>query len=151
LSAHPKAAREPYEAPFPGAEFPLPQNVISAGFDALSAYGFSVTKIATIKVIAEATLSGLGPPLATATAMEEEDLISRIVTIKGIGRWTIEMLPMYSLEPPDVLPIDGFGIREGCRALKSLPSSPLRRRFAKSARRGHRIERSSPGISPHAA
>jgi 3-methyladenine DNA glycosylase/8-oxoguanine DNA glycosylase len=57
--------------------------------------------------------------------MDDESLIVRIVTTKGIGRWTVEMLLMYSLERLDVLPVDDFGIREGYRALKSL-SAPLK-------------------------
>jgi DNA-3-methyladenine glycosylase II len=144
----PKAAREPYEALvraigyqqltakagdaiitrlkalFPAAEFPTPENIIAADFGALRACGFSATKIATIKAIAEGALSGRVPPRATAAAMGDEELISRIVTIKGIGRWTVEMLLMYSLERLDVLPVDDFGIREGYRALKSLPEQP---------------------------
>jgi DNA-3-methyladenine glycosylase II len=52
--------------------------------------------------------------------IDDESLIARIVTIKGIGRWTVEMLLMYSLERLDVLPVDDFGVREGYRALKSL-------------------------------
>ena len=43
-----------------------------------------------------------------------------MVTIKGVGRWTVEMLLMYSLERMDILPADDFGVREGYRALKSL-------------------------------
>jgi DNA-3-methyladenine glycosylase II len=56
--------------------------------------------------------------------MGDEELIERIVTIKGIGRWTVEMLLMYSLERMDVLPVDDFGVREGYRALKSLEELP---------------------------
>jgi DNA-3-methyladenine glycosylase II len=144
----PKAAREPYEALvraigyqqltakagdaiiarlkglFPKSAFPTPENIISADFDALRACGFSATKIATIKAIAEGSLSGLVPPRDLAAAMDDEELIARVVTIKGIGRWTVEMLLMYSLERMDILPVDDFGVREGYRALKSLPEQP---------------------------
>jgi DNA-3-methyladenine glycosylase II len=90
----------------------------------LRACGFSATKIATIKAIAEASLSGLIPSRRAALKMDDEALIAGIVTIKGIGRWTVEMLLMYSLECMDVLPVDDFGIREGYRALKSLSEPP---------------------------
>jgi DNA-3-methyladenine glycosylase II len=56
--------------------------------------------------------------------MSDEDLISRIGTIKGVCRWTVEMLLIYSLERMDILPVDDFGVREGYRALKSLPVQP---------------------------
>lgn len=107
------------DAPFPG-----PEQVISADFDALRACGFSATKIATIKAIAEGALSGLVPTGALAADMPDEALIERLVTIKGIGRWTVEMLLMYSLERMDILPVDDFGVREGYRALKALPVQP---------------------------
>jgi DNA-3-methyladenine glycosylase II len=144
----PKAAREPYEALvraigyqqltakagdaiiarlkalYPDTTFPTPEHIMVAEFDALRACGFSATKIATIKAIAEGALSGLIPPRNVAGAMDDEALIARIVTIKGIGRWTVEMLLMYSLERMDILPADDFGVREGYRVLKSLPEQP---------------------------
>jgi DNA-3-methyladenine glycosylase II len=144
----PKAAREPYEALvraigyqqltakaagaiiarlkalYPDTTFPTPENIMVAEFDALRACGFSATKIATIKAIAEGTLSGLIPPRNVAGTMDDEELIARAVTIKGIGRWTVEMLLMYSLERMDILPADDFGVREGYRALKSLAEQP---------------------------
>jgi DNA-3-methyladenine glycosylase II len=144
----PKAAREPYEALvratgyqqltakagdaiiarlkalYPDTIFPTPEDIKVAEFDALRACGFSATKIATIKAIAEGTLSGLIPPRDIAVAMDDEELTARIVTIKGIGRWTVEMLLMYSLERMDILPADDFGVREGYRSLKSLPEQP---------------------------
>jgi DNA-3-methyladenine glycosylase II len=144
----PKAAREPYEALvraigyqqltakagdaiiarlkalYPDTTFPTPEHIMVAEFDALRACGFSATKIATIKAIAEGALSGLIPPRNVAGAMDDEALIARIVTIKGIGRWTVEMLLMYSLERMDILPVDDFGVREGYRVLKSLPEQP---------------------------
>lgn len=144
----PKAAREPYEALvraiayqqltakagdaiigrlkalFADRAFPGPEDLIAAEFDALRACGFSASKIATIKAIAEGAITGTIPSRETAAAMTDEELIDRIVAIKGIGRWTVEMLLMYSLERMDILPADDFGVREGYRALKSLPEQP---------------------------
>lgn len=144
----PKAAREPYEALvraiayqqltakardaiigrlkalFEGRAFPGPEDLIAAEFDALRACGFSASKIATIKAIAESAITGTIPSRETAAAMTDDELIDRIVAIKGIGRWTVEMLLMYSLERMDILPADDFGVREGYRALKSLPEQP---------------------------
>ncbi|MBX9841118.1 MAG: DNA-3-methyladenine glycosylase [Xanthobacteraceae bacterium] len=144
----PKAAREPYEALvraigyqqltakagdaiiarlkalYPKTKFPAPDDILAADFDELRSCGFSASKIATIKAIAEGSLSGLVPSRAIAVTMSDEDLISRIVTIKGVGRWTVEMLLMYSLERMDILPVDDFGVREGYRALKSLKVQP---------------------------
>lgn len=144
----PKAAREPYEALVraiayqqltakagdaiigrlkalsDGRPFPSPEDLIAAEFDALRTCGFSASKIATIKAIAEAAITGVIPARDIAVTMDDEDLIARIVAIKGIGRWTVEMLLMYSLERMDILPADDFGVREGYRALKSLDEQP---------------------------
>lgn len=144
----PKAAREPYEALvraiayqqltakagdaiigrlkglFEGRDFPTPEDLIATEFDTLRTSGFSASKIATIKAIAQGTMDGLIPTRAVAATMDDETLIERMVTIKGVGRWTVEMLLMYSLERMDVLPVDDFGVREGYRVLKSLPGQP---------------------------
>lgn len=144
----PKAAREPYEALIraiayqqltaragdailarlkalcPDDPFPKPDAIIAAEFDALRGCGFSASKIATIRAIAEGSKTGLIPSRAVAVAMDDEALISRISAIKGIGRWTVEMLLMYSLERADILPADDFGVREGYRALKGLAEQP---------------------------
>ncbi|MFO1144773.1 MAG: hypothetical protein U1E59_20820 [Amaricoccus sp.] len=144
----PKAAREPYEALvraiayqqltatagdaivrrlrgfFGPRDFPGPGDLIEAEFDLLRSCGFSASKIATIKAIAQGALDGLIPTREVAVALDDDTLIERMVGIKGIGRWTVEMLLMYSLERLDVLPADDFGVREGYRVLKSLPGQP---------------------------
>jgi DNA-3-methyladenine glycosylase II len=154
----PKAAREPYEALIraiayqqltakagdaiiarlkalaPGCPFPCPESIAAAEFETLRACGFSAKKIATIRTIAEGAMSGLVPSRAVAAAMEDDALVEKLVTIKGIGRWTVEMLLMYSLERMDVLPADDFGVREGYRALKSLEEQPTPRELREVAR-----------------
>jgi DNA-3-methyladenine glycosylase II len=64
------------------------------------------------------------PTRVVADQMDNEALITRLISIKGVGRWTVEMLLIYSLERMDVLPADDFGVREGYRVLKSLPEQP---------------------------
>lgn len=144
----PKPEREPYEALiraiayqqlhakagdailgkllalFGSSKFPKPKQILSADIAELRACGFSARKIETIRAIAEGSLSGLVPSRAHADGMSDEELISKLVTLKGIGRWTVEMLLIYTLERVDVLPVDDFGVREGYRRLKSLPKAP---------------------------
>jgi DNA-3-methyladenine glycosylase II len=143
----PKPAREPYEALiraiayqqlhakagdailtkfmalFGEPKFPSPDRILAADFDSLRACGFSGRKIETIREIASGSLSGLVPGRRDADRISDEDLISRLVTLKGIGRWTVEMFLIYTLERMDVLPADDFGVREGHRRLKSLPKA----------------------------
>ncbi|MFJ2487756.1 DNA-3-methyladenine glycosylase family protein [Pseudomonas sp. NPDC087639] len=114
---------------FPGQSFPRPEQILATDFDRMRGCGFSAGKIATIQGIAQATLDGVVPDYATALAMDDEVLIERLVSLRGVGRWTVEMLLIYSLERMDVLPADDFGVREGYRRLKRLEVQPTRRQM----------------------
>lgn len=85
---------------------------------------FSASKMATIQGIAQGRLDGLVPSREEALAMADEALIERLVALRGVGRWTVEMLLIYSLARSDVLPVDDFGVREGYRRLKGLDKAP---------------------------
>src|SRR3546814_9970009 len=61
--------------------------------------------------------------------MDDEALIERLITLRGVGRWTVEMLLIYSLERPDILPADDFGVREGYRRPKGLDVQPTRKQM----------------------
>ncbi len=75
------------------------------------------------------------PGRKDADKMSDEDLISRLVVLKGIGRWTVEMFLIYTLERMDVLPADDFGVREGHRRLKSLPKALSAKEIAREGQR----------------
>ena len=60
---------------------------------------------------------------------EEEALIERLLPLKGVGRWTVEMFLIYTLERSDILPVDDFGVREGYRRLKGLEKAPTPRQM----------------------
>jgi len=148
-----KPAREPYEALvraiayqqlhakagdailsrflalYPGADFPAPEQVLASDEAALRGCGFSATKLATIRGIAQATLDGVVPTREAALAMPDDTLIDRLVTLRGVGRWTVEMLLIYTLERSDILPADDFGVRDGYRRLKRLATAPTRKQM----------------------
>jgi len=104
--------------------------LINTEFDALRTIGFSGRKIDTLKGIADGALSGLVPSREIADAMSDEALIERLVTLKGIGQWTVEMMLMFTLKRMDILPADDFGIVEGYRRLKKLDIAPKRKQMA---------------------
>jgi DNA-3-methyladenine glycosylase II len=110
--------------------FPTPQQLIATEFDDLRSAGFSGRKIETLKAIAEGAITGLVPARATADAMSDEALIERLVTLKGIGQWTVEMMLMFTLERMDILPADDFGVTDGYRRLKKLDAAPKRKQMA---------------------
>lgn len=110
--------------------FPTPAQLIAAEFNDLRSVGFSGRKIETLKGIAEGTLNGLVPSREIADTMSDEALIEQLVTLKGIGQWSVEMMLMFTLERMDVLPADDFGITEGYKRLKRLESAPKRKQMA---------------------
>ncbi|HWH85356.1 MAG TPA: DNA-3-methyladenine glycosylase [Pseudomonas sp.] len=114
---------------FPGLAFPRPAQLLAAEVEQLRSCGFSASKIATIQGIAQATLDGVVPDYPTARAMDDETLIERLTSLRGVGRWTVEMLLIYSLERMDILPADDFGVREGYRRLKGLEAQPTRKQM----------------------
>ncbi|MHC8314164.1 DNA-3-methyladenine glycosylase family protein [Pseudomonas sp. LB3P31] len=114
---------------FPTGAFPRPEQIIATDFNQLRSCGFSASKIATIQGIAKAALSGLVPDYPSALALDNEELIERLITLRGVGRWTVEMLLIYGLEKSDILPADDFGVREGYRRLKRLEVQPTRKQM----------------------
>lgn len=118
-------------ANFPAGKFLSPQQVLAAKFDDLRTCGFSGRKIEALKGIAQGALSGLVPSRNDADAMTDEDLIKRLVMLKGIGQWTVEMLLIFTLERMDILPADDFGIVEGYKRLKKLDAAPTRKEITK--------------------
>ncbi|MCU1750342.1 DNA-3-methyladenine glycosylase family protein [Pseudomonas sp. 6D_7.1_Bac1] len=149
----PKPARDPYEglvraiayqqlhvkagdailgrllALFPEQTFPSAEQLLSSETDVLRSCGFSASKVATIQGIARARLDGIVPDYSSAQAMDDEALIERLTQLRGVGRWTVEMLLIYTLERMDILPADDFGVRDGYRRLKGLEQQPSRQQM----------------------
>jgi DNA-3-methyladenine glycosylase II len=110
--------------------FPTPAEVLSFDEAAMRGCGFSASKIAAIRDIALNAERGLVPNRRQASRMSDARLIERLTEIRGVGRWTVEMLLMFSLGREDVLPVDDFGVREGYRVLYDLPEQPKPRELA---------------------
>ncbi len=108
-------------------QFPSPEELIDAQFDDLRACGFSGRKVETLKGIANGTITGLVPSRIIADTLSNEELIARLITLKGIGQWTVEMMLMFTLERMDILPVDDFGVCVGYKRLKKLALMPKRK------------------------
>jgi DNA-3-methyladenine glycosylase II len=100
---------------FPGNRFPTAARLADVDDAALRGCGFSQAKIAALRDIAARTLDGTVPTRAAALRMSDEEIIARLVQVRGVGRWTVEMLLIFTLGRPDVLPADDFGVRSGFR------------------------------------
>ena len=119
-----------FRALYDGQEFPTPDQVLATEEAALRGCGFSATKIASIRAIAAAALDGTVPTLRASARLSDEELVERLTLIRGVGRWTVEMLLIFTLGRPDVLPVDDFGVREGYRVLHALDAQPKPRALA---------------------
>ena len=101
---------------FPVAQGLTAEQVLRISEAKLRAAGLSNSKLLSIRDLARKAVDGEIPTLAEAHRMDDEMLIERLTQIRGIGRWTVEMLLMSRLGRPDVLPVDDYGIRAGFAA-----------------------------------
>ena len=108
----------------PEADFPAPDAVLALTPEAMRGAGLSANKVLAIRDIAEKAALGVIPNRAAARRLSDEVLIERLVALRGVGRWTVEMLLIFTLGRADILPVDDFGVREGYRVAAGLPEQP---------------------------
>ena len=97
---------------FPGG-VPTPEAMISTPDEQLRGAGLSRTKLLSLRDLAQRDADGRLPTLAEIDGMPDETIVERLSEVRGIGRWTAEMLLMFRLGRPDVLPADDYGVRQG--------------------------------------
>jgi DNA-3-methyladenine glycosylase II len=100
---------------FGNGRFPSPADVSAARAARLRRAGFSRGKVRAIKDIARHALVGTVPTRRAVRRLEDDAIIEQLTRIHGVGRWTVEMLLIFTLGRLDVLPVDDFGVREGYR------------------------------------
>lgn len=108
---------------YPNQPFPTAVDILNTPDDQLRAVGISRPKIAYLKDLAQKVEDGL-PSLEELATWEDEAIIQALIGVKGIGRWTVQMLLMFRLHRWDVLPVDDLGIRSAMRRLYGLPDLP---------------------------
>jgi DNA-3-methyladenine glycosylase II len=104
-----------FVALFPNGRFPAPERVQAARAMTLRRAGFSRAKVRAIKDIARHAVEGLVPTRRGCRRLNDDALVEQLTRIHGVGRWTVEMLLIFTLGRLDVLPVDDFGVREGFR------------------------------------
>lgn len=102
---------------FPDKDHPDPEDLLGATPETLRAAGLSRQKIAALKDVAQKRVEGVVPPARALVRLRDEDIIERLTTVRGVGRWTVEMYLMFTLGRPDVLPVDDLGVRKGAEKL----------------------------------
>ena len=86
--------------------------------------GFSRPKTLAIRDLAVKTLSGTVPTGRMVKILDDHAIVDRLIEVRGIGRWTVEMLLIFQLGRPDVLPVDDFGLRNGFRIAYNKATMP---------------------------
>ena len=92
---------------------PTPAGMLKLRKSVLRKAGLSGAKILAMKDLARKTLAGVVPSLEQAHEMSDEELVERLVSVRGIGVWSVEMFLIFRLGRPDVLPIHDLGVRKG--------------------------------------
>ncbi|HKC50319.1 MAG TPA: methylated-DNA--[protein]-cysteine S-methyltransferase [Myxococcota bacterium] len=117
---------------FPHAHHgPTPKQILRATDAKLRGAGLSRAKVLALRDLAKRSAAGEIPSLAEARDLDDAALVERLTAVRGIGRWTVEMLLIFRLGRPDVLPVDDFGVRKGYAAAYRKRALPAPRDLAK--------------------
>jgi DNA-3-methyladenine glycosylase II len=113
-----------FRALFPGKRFPSAKQLADVSDEALRGAGFSWAKIASLRDIAAKTIDSTIPGTRAIRKMPDSEIIERLIQVRGVGRWTVEMLLIFKLGRPDIFPADDFGVRNGYRIAHGLDEMP---------------------------
>lgn len=122
-------------ASFPGRGFPRPEAVLAAPDEQLRGAGLSRAKTAAVKDLAAKAQQGHVPGLAKLGRMDDDAIVEHLTAIRGIGRWTVEMMLIFRLGRPDVLPVHDYGVRNGFRLAYRKRALPTPTQLAKHGER----------------
>jgi len=117
---------------FPGG--PAPERLLALPESDLRGAGLSRNKSLAARDLAAKTLEGSVPDFAVLARMTDDEAVARLTVVRGIGRWSVEMLLIFTLGRPDVLPVDDLGIRKGFQVaygMRNLPAAVTLRRVAR--------------------
>lgn len=92
---------------------PTPAALLSTPDEPLRGCGVSGNKIKAMRDLAAKTLDGTVPTHAAIRKMADEEIVARLTEVRGIGPWTVEMLLIFRMGRPDVLPVTDYGVRKG--------------------------------------
>jgi DNA-3-methyladenine glycosylase II len=98
---------------YPRRKYLDPKKILATPDESFRAAGLSRSKIAAVKDLAAKTIDGTVPSARAIARMSDEEIILRLTEVRGIGRWTVEMLLLFDLGRPDVWPVDDYGVRKG--------------------------------------
>jgi DNA-3-methyladenine glycosylase II len=109
---------------YPGKKFPDPEDLLKTPDRKLRAAGFSWAKVRAVKDIAAKTLDGVVPSSRVLVRMGDEEIVERLTAVRGVGKWTVEMLLISTLGRPDVWPVTDYGVRKGIALVYKMKELP---------------------------
>lgn len=115
--------------------FPTPRDILATPPERLRAAGLSAAKTAALRDLAARSLDGTVPTMRQVRLMGDEEVVERLIQVRGVGRWTAEMLLMFRLGRADVLPVSDLGIRKGFALTFGSRSLPAAVTIERRARR----------------
>jgi 3-methyladenine DNA glycosylase/8-oxoguanine DNA glycosylase len=104
--------------------FPSPQQIVAIEPERLRSAGLSQNKMLAIRDLAAKALDGTVPTVKAAQKLSDHELVEHLTQVRGIGRWTVEMLLIFRLGRPDVLAVDDYGVRKGYAKMHRLDELP---------------------------
>lgn len=113
------------KALYPKRKFPTAADILATPDEKLRAAGLSRSKTAALKDIAAKSIDGTIPTTIKIGLLSDLEVVERLTLIRGVGPWTAEMVLMFTLGRPDVLPVTDYGVRKGFATLyrkKDLPT-----------------------------
>jgi len=120
---------------FPTGIGPTPTALLEMTDRALRGAGLSRNKLSALRDLSAKTLDGTVPDYATLAGMHDELVIERLTAVRGVGRWTAEMLLIFGLGRADVLPVTDLGIRKGFQLAYGMRRLPATSTLERAGRR----------------
>jgi DNA-3-methyladenine glycosylase II len=114
---------------------PSPEQMLKVRNSALRKAGLSGAKVRAMKDLAQKTVQGIVPTLEQAETMSDQELVERLISVRGIGAWTVEMFLIFRLGRPDVLPIHDLGVKKGWSVAYGKKHMPTPRELLKFGER----------------
>jgi methylated-DNA-[protein]-cysteine S-methyltransferase len=112
-----------------------PEQILRVSDERLRGAGLSQGKLLALRDLARRAKAGEIPTLAAANAMADDEIVERLTHVRGIGRWTVEMILIFRLGRPDILPVDDYGVRKGFALTYRKPELPTPLELAKVGKR----------------
>jgi DNA-3-methyladenine glycosylase II len=122
---------------FGAGEMPSPAQILAASTPQLRSVGLSRQKIAAIRDLSQKALDGTVPTQAEIELLSNEEIVDRLTVVRGIGVWTVEMLLIFHLGRPNILPISDFGVRKGFQLAFKKRKMPTPKELATYGERWH--------------